>query len=437
MKILVINLHSTRNAGDAVLFRTCADTLAAAFPEGRLVLAANDGESFRTRYPDLEVVDSFFAWTHHPRQRRGGQRWLLWLLTVWSLLLALLTALLYRLGGRYLPLPLLAVHAQTLRAYADADMVVSCPGNLLYSRSYKGGVTFLFPLFTIAYAQLLGKPLYIMPQTIGPLERAWERRLVALLLKRVRIIMVREPASLELLAAIGVERSRCHLIPDLAFLFRGADVGEGRRLLTDHLGIARTDLDGPLVGVTVLNWGAQQPGFHRQAAYEQAVAQAIGGFLRKYNGRAILFPQVCGPTAADDDRTPSRRVQALLADPHSAGRVSLIAEEWAPESLHAAYGQTDLFVGSRLHSNIFALTHHVPVVAIAYQMKTVGVMRALGLEPYVINIEAVTGDNLSAAMEAAWRERAVLRRAIAARVEALQAEALHAGQLIAADFAAR
>jgi polysaccharide pyruvyl transferase WcaK-like protein len=124
MKILVINLHSTRNAGDAVLFRTCADTLAAAFPEGRLVLAANDGESFRTRYPDLEVVDSFFAWTHHPRQRRGGQRWLLWLLTVWSLLLALLTALLYRLGGRYLSLPLLAVHAQTLRAYADADMVV-------------------------------------------------------------------------------------------------------------------------------------------------------------------------------------------------------------------------------------------------------------------------------------------------------------------------
>jgi colanic acid/amylovoran biosynthesis protein len=437
MKILVINLHSTRNAGDAVLFRTCADTLAAAFPQGRLVLAANDGESFRTQYPDLEVVDSFFAWTHLPRQQHGGRRWLLWLLTVWGLLLALLMAILHRLSGRFLPLPLLAAHAQTLRVYADADMVVSCPGNLLYSRSYKGGVTFLFPLFTIAYAQLLGKPLYVMPQTIGPLERAWERRLVALLLQRVRVIMVREPASLELLAAIGVERSRCHLIPDLAFLFGGADAAVGRRLLSDHLGIARTDLDGPLVGVTVLNWGAQQPGFRRQAAYEQAVAEAIGGFLRKHNGRAILFPQVCGPTAADDDRIPSRRVHALLADPHSAGRVSLVAEEWAPELLHAAYGQTDLFVGSRLHSNIFALTHHVPVVAIAYQMKTVGVMRALGLEPFVIDIEAVTGENLAAAMEAAWQERVALRRALAVRVATLQTEALHAGQLIAADFAAR
>jgi colanic acid/amylovoran biosynthesis protein len=88
-------------------------------------------------------------------------------------------------------------------------------------------------------------------------------------------------------------------------------------------------------------------------------------------------------------------------------------------------------------TRIFALTHHVPVVAIAYQMKTVGVMRALGLEPFVIDIEAVTGENLAAAMEAAWQERVALRRALAVRVATLQTEALHAGQLIAADFAAR
>ncbi len=40
----------------------------------------------------------------------------------------------------------------------------------------------------------------------------------------------------------------------------------------------------------------------------------------------------------------------------------------------------DLFLGTRLHSNIFALVAGVPVVAVAYQYKTFGLMEMIGLK---------------------------------------------------------
>jgi colanic acid/amylovoran biosynthesis protein len=51
-------------------------------------------------------------------------------------------------------------------------------------------------------------------------------------------------------------------------------------------------------------------------------------------------------------------------------------------------------VGTRFHSVIFGLTSFVPALAIQYEHKTLGIMRQLGLEKWVIPIEQVTGQYL-------------------------------------------
>ncbi|MEZ4637260.1 MAG: hypothetical protein R2856_20275 [Caldilineaceae bacterium] len=64
----------------------------------------------------------------------------------------------------------------------------------------------------------------------------------------------------------------------------------------------------------------------------------------------FLFPQVCGPSRAEDDRIPSRRVAQRLTDAGVPTR--LIDMPWTPDALKSAYGQMDLFAGARLHSNM-------------------------------------------------------------------------------------
>ena len=64
MKILVTNLHSSRNAGDHVLLQVALQQLYAQFPGSSITLAMNDPESYKDRLDsgNEAVVDSFFAW---------------------------------------------------------------------------------------------------------------------------------------------------------------------------------------------------------------------------------------------------------------------------------------------------------------------------------------------------------------------------------------
>jgi colanic acid/amylovoran biosynthesis protein len=184
--------------------------------------------------------------------------------------------------------------------------------------------------------------------------------------------------------------------------------------------------------VTVVNWGDQNLRFHTQTAYEKAVARAIRSWIGLTGGHAILFPQVCGPLAADDDRIPAARVAGLLDD--LASHVHHVHTAEPPDVLRAAYGRMDLFLATRLHSAIFTMTMGVPVAAIAYQDKTYGALRLLGLERWAIPIEQAGDDSVESLLLDAWESRRVIQSTIATGLPALRANSQLAANLIRRDF---
>ena len=110
---------------------------------------------------------------------------------------------------------------------------------------------------------------------------------------------------------------------------------------------------------------------------------------------------------------------------------------WSPAELQTAYGQMDLFVGTRLHSNIFALTAGTPVIAIAYYYKTYGIMQMLGLSEWVLDIRTIADQELEQRLELLWQQCADLRHLLGLILPQLQQEARRACELIRADFDAR
>ncbi|MEZ4675709.1 MAG: polysaccharide pyruvyl transferase family protein [Caldilineaceae bacterium] len=384
------------------------------FPGCQLTLAMNDPASASA---DEKVVSSFVTWFKRDGQWRRGSL----LALPWFLLQSLVALISYRLWRKGVWLG--RRHGQSgarralLQAYFAADLVVSCPGNFLYS-SGAIGLPLLLNFAAMIYGVLAGKPVYMLPQTIGPLRRGWEFALLRWLLPRLRVVLLRDETSLALLQRAQIPTTNCHVVPDVAFLYAEGTAVKGTSVL-QQLGIDRTT-HGPLLGITMINWGAQNRTFAGQAAYEAAMAEAIPFFIQKYGGTVVLFSQVHGPTNAEDDRVPARRVYERLEDYHE--QVILVTEPLPPAQLQAAYGTMNLFIGTRLHSNIFALTQQVPVLAIAYQYKTHGVMGLLGLGEWVLDIEGVQAAAVITELQRLWTKRAALRATLAQTLPRLQRE---------------
>ncbi len=431
MNILVVNVHSTDNAGDAALLDVTLDLLYDNFPGSAITLAMNDPKS----YCGAErMVGSFTHW--FKTSSRSMSPWRTRGLFLAPLLMAgsLLAAVTERWFGRPVTIFLLPIYRSLIESYAEADLVVSCAGNFFYS-SGRIGLPFLLACLAPAYGWLMGKPLYTMPQTIGPLDGLRDRIVMRWLLSKMRILHLRDRTSVEALEAAHIHHSNLHIVPDIAFLHQEAERNVDLAARFEDGFEKGASTDGPLLGVTLINWGAQNRRFHRQAQYEEAVASAIRTFLLKFHGRVLLFGQVRGPLEADDDLIPARRVAGQLTD--LCQYVSVVEGDYSPAQLQAMYAQVDLFLGSRLHSCIFAMTSFVPVLAIAYQYKTRGILRMLGLEEWVIEIENVSSTLLFDKLERLYDQRSVVRTHLQQEVPIVQAQIAQVGERIYQDFQKR
>jgi colanic acid/amylovoran biosynthesis protein len=74
------------------------------------------------------------------------------------------------------------------------------------------------------------------------------------------------------------------------------------------------------------------------------------------------------------------------------------------------YGQLDLLVGMRMHSNILAAVQGVPFVAVSYEYKTEGIARDLQLGSVCIRCEEVNSNNLQKLVKKAFAQRGQLAK---------------------------
>lgn len=423
MNILVINVHSMTNAGDAALTLEMLRQLRIHFPDSRITLAMDDPLPLDG---EIHVIRSPMHWCKSV-SGDGPSVWRIGQLARF-LPASLLSVVAFRLLGRCCFLGMTQQQRDTVRAYFDADLVISKPGGFIYT-SGGIGLPFLLTIYTIAVALWCGKPHYMLPQSIGPIRRGWQRRLTRWVLNRSRLTMIREPVSTREMADVGVRRERWVEVADMAFAFPPASKDEAQAWLARH-GVT-PDPAHPCVGVTAINWQAQNGAFNLQARYEDALCAALARFASAHAARLIFFPQTIGPTIEQDDRVVARRLAARMA---GASDVTVIEEQAPPDVMKAAFGQMDLFVGTRMHSNIFALCGGVPVVAIGYLHKTQGVMSMLNLQRFVVDINDLDAAHLLERLEEAWGERAQLRRDILSSVSDLAVSAQRAVDLIVQDL---
>lgn len=300
--------------------------------------------------------------------------------------------------GRKLIKPFLATHTRESLEIMENMTALLVKGGGFFQ--FYGGLTSTYTAYFDAYhiflAARLDKPVYMMPNSLGPFKGPMVKWIVRKALSKCSFVSVRESISRDMtIAELGIEPV---LSPDLAFNLK-PDRLDKDEIFTSY-GIP---LNRKAVAITVRPYrfpDASDPG----AAYE-AFKRGIADFVEWLYDRdyiAIFVNHTLAVNSHENDYACITDIAKML--PAECYRIISNAD-YDCRDLKCLYSFCDYIVGTRFHSVIFALASGVPGLAISYVgNKSIGIMTDMGLGDYVLHIDSVTSDELKTKFTALVRD---------------------------------
>ena len=389
--ILIVNFHSTENCGDYALLRQTIYYLEKAFNKSNISIVANWPNERELKQLGKSVLGSPW-WIVKVWDRQKKPRY-----QILSLLIGILWLLVFRIDkfnwlSKFIPKD----WRDLFMTYKNSDLVVAVSGNQLFS-SGRFGWPLLIVGFPIQMARLFKKKTIIFPQSVGPLNSKFERQYVRFLYNNVDKLYLRDLVSLKLIEELRITKSTPNFMHDIAFTYPPENCSMSKSNVLPTM----LDPKQKKLGMTII---ANMPSYlsaEYMQRYYLSVAKTIDTLIKSYGFDVFLFCQVFGPTDDENDNLGIERVMELLQD-STHDNLHIINQKLNPSQLKACYGLMDFFVASRLHSGIFSLSMGVPTLFIGYLYKTIGVLRAMDLEEYYIDLENISDHEMTAKIVDMW-----------------------------------
>lgn len=247
-----------------------------------------------------------------------------------------------------------------------------------------------------------GRPLILSPQTIGPFDRPWARRLALNVMRRARLVATRDALSTGFAREIGY---RGQLIEATDVAFR---LPYDRPAPRDSANPGGTSGSLVRVGINVsgllLNGGYTRDNMFGLKADYPALMREVIGFFRDpaacgADCEIHLVSHVIAPLdSVESDVAAARALAAEFPG-------TIVAPTFATPSEAKSYiAGLDFFTGARMHACIAALSSGVPVLPMAYSRKFAGLFGTLGYH-HVADCKAESGPEIMAKLRAAFQHR--------------------------------
>lgn len=229
-------------------------------------------------------------------------------------------------------------------------------------------------------AGLTETPLSIYGVGVGPLASPDAQRFTRLSFGRASSATVRDEGSLQLLESIGVESANVLVSADPAWSLDPAPEGTAASILDlEHAVTGGT----ATIGVAVRPWGDNE--------WVSDLASALDRLIDELDARVIFLPFQESPYSHENDANAALEVSRRM---DRIERTSIVRGGYLPSERLALLQATDLTIGMRLHSAIFALRTGRPTVALAYDPKVTATMEQVGLGDQVVDLGNLTTDRI-------------------------------------------
>lgn len=286
----------------------------------------------------------------------------------------LLMALAYRLGPAGLRRRICR-GIPWIAALDEADFIGEIRGGDSFSDLY-GLRKFILGALPTLTPILMGKPLVLLPQTFIAFRSAIALSLAEFILRRAHRVYARDERSLGVARqTVGPRRvDRVDFCPDVAFFLEPAEPPAD--ILTEPLPSDGRAIVGININGMLYAQSATGSSFGIQSNYRQFIEYLVERILETTEADVLLVPHVFS-TQAQDDLAPSWGILKGVAE-EERHRIHLVKHPTGPAELKSIIGQCSLFIGSRMHSCIAALSQGIPCLGVAYSDKFIGVFNTVG-----------------------------------------------------------
>ncbi|MDL5360562.1 polysaccharide pyruvyl transferase family protein [Halalkalicoccus sp. NIPERK01] len=413
INILITDYHCASNRGDAAILKGVIDGLRTEYPDATFTVA--------TEYPKaaeaINGVDAIEQRTVPFKPYHVRKNPLLGLVTA--------NALASRIFSD-IPVSSQIASKLNLVPYLESDLIVATGGQYLTDNYMPSKIGAFWELLL---CKLLGKPVVLYAQSIGPLKEQPYASIGRYVLDRIDLITVRDERSKSVLESLDVSETPIYVTADAAFSMN-LDNSDGTPLQRRRIeSIPSLESSGPLVSISAREWSyfGEEGG---QNEYELSVA-AFADWLLTEQDATVVFISTC--TGFDgyhtDDRATANAIINRMGKA-TAEKPQILTGEYTPTELSEFYGSVDLHVGTRMHSNILALLQATPVIGIEYEFKMSELMYQFELEDYVVDIDHVTAPMLIGTVERAFEDIDSIESRIKSNLDRIRARSQRTANLV-------
>ena len=269
------------------------------------------------------------------------------------------------------------------------DLVLDLSGDSL-SADYNN-FSLAMSALPLLLARIINRPYMICAQSIGPFTTGFVQRIIVLLLKDAGAITTRERITDRLLSELNISEN---VIPaqDLAFVLEPAPQERIKQIFE----IEGIDPGLPWVGMSISGLISQYAFKNldakaRKGAYLKVMADFADFIVDRYDKNILFVPHVVIPNG-NSDRVVTSQVQMRMM--HKK-RAVVLQGDYLGDELKGVIGLCDIFVGSRMHATIAAMSQGIPTLTYVYNHKTLGINgQILEQKKYLIDIRKIDGATL-------------------------------------------
>ncbi|MCM3614324.1 polysaccharide pyruvyl transferase family protein [Microbacterium enclense] len=353
---LIINSYSFRNAGDAAIMLATKQLLESEGAASVTLSSRYDDSSDYSRF-GLRVVPEIVPFPAEGARLSRAAR------AVYGLAASLLVIAGAAVSRSFARILARALLPRTSRITRTTDTVVIAGGGYMYSSKRRLNLSLYQSLVSIRLGDALTGSTLMMPQSIGPVTRPFDRWLIQWSLRHTTVV-VREKLSLA--ASTVPLQLPARDVDDVAFFYTAQTTADA---VSDVCRIVAMDW----------RWSTSV----NQVAFEEYVLRVaeIATRVHELGLRVVLGGHSSLPEHKQDDILVAKMISARLSFPHEVDENTDVAH------LYDEYARSRVVVGTRLHACIMAISVGTPAISLQYQEKSRGVLRRLGLDRYVHRVD--------------------------------------------------
>ena len=291
----------------------------------------------------------------------------------------------------------------------DSDYIIVCGGGFLGGRKFDS----FMHLFQIYINSKFKKKVIMMGTSIEPITNKFVKKITENILKKVDYIYAREVITYDYLKEF-MPKDKFDLIPDMAFMLKDVKVN------LNYVDKWKKNFKY-IYGLTVRKWDfpEEKNGKALFENYKKELAKFIEYKAKKDNSLFVFVPQVI--VEHGNDANVAKEIKDLLQEDLKK-HFLILEDDIHPNEVKQLIWNFDFFIGTRMHSNIFATSMGIPTIAIAYEKKTNGIMHTVNLDDYVLEMKSLTFEDLKKISNIQLKNEKEIRKKLEIRIKEIRKE---------------